>query len=207
VRTTNEAGWTSSRPRWASTRSWLGHEIAAPSETEGIAALVELWLRTFGPGTTTDIKWWLGSTLTAVRRALADLQAVEVDLDGVTGYLLRDDVEMTVAAQPWAALLPALDPTTMGWFDRDWYVGSYKAQLFDTTGNAGPTVWWDGRIVGGWRQSDAGEVVVQMLEEIGAEGQRAVADQAASLTAWFGGARVLPRFPSPLSRTGAASGR
>jgi len=27
------------------------------------------------------------------------------------------------AGEPWAALLPALDPTTMGWSERDWYVG------------------------------------------------------------------------------------
>ena len=31
------------------------------------------WLRAFGPGTELDLKWWLGSTLTAVRRALADV--------------------------------------------------------------------------------------------------------------------------------------
>jgi acetamidase/formamidase len=33
------------------------------------------------PGTAADIKWWLGSTVAAVRRALADLHAVEVDLN------------------------------------------------------------------------------------------------------------------------------
>ena len=113
---------------------------------------------TFGPGTAADIKWWLGSTVAAVRRALADLGAVEVDLDGQTGYLLPDDQEATDPIEPWAALLPPLDPTTMGWIERDWYLGPHKAQLFDTSGNAGPTAWWDGRIVGGWRQSDNGEV-------------------------------------------------
>jgi hypothetical protein len=61
-------------------------------------------------------------------------------------------------------------------------------------------VWWDGRIVGGWRQSDAGEVILQMLEDIGSEARRAVQDEAARLTRWFGGTRVLPRFPSPLSK-------
>ena len=183
-------------------KSWLGEELAPPPEAEGVARLVEQWLRAFGPGTAADIKWWLGSTVTAVRRALADLHAVEVDLDGQTGYLLPDDLEATDPVEPWAALLPPLDPTTMGWFERDWYLGPYKAQLFDTSGNAGPTVWWDGRIVGGWRQSDAGEVVLQMLEDVGAEGLRALEHEAARLTEWFGGTRVLPRFPSPLSKVG-----
>jgi hypothetical protein len=203
VRASNDAAWTTSRPRWASMRSWLGEEIAPQPEAEAVAGLVERWLRAFGPGTEADIKWWLGSTLAAVRRALADLRAIEVDLEGRTGYVLPDDLEPTDAIEPWAALLPPLDPTTMGWFEREWYLGSYKEQLFDTSGNAGPTVWWDGRIVGGWLQSDSGEVVMQMLEDVGAEGRRAIEHEAARLTEWLGGTRTLPRFPSPLAKTAA----
>ena len=200
VRASNAGGWTTSRPRWASMRCWLGDEIAPPPQAEGVARLVEQWLRAFGPGTAADIKWWLGSTVAAVRRALADLEAVEVELDGQTGYLLPDDLEATDPVEPWAALLPPLDPTTMGWFERDWYLGPHKAQLFDTSGNAGPTAWWDGRIVGGWRQGEAGEVVLQPLEDIGSEGLRALEHESARLTEWLGGTRVLPRFPSPLWR-------
>jgi DNA glycosylase AlkZ-like len=206
VRASNAGAWTSSRPRWASMRSWLGEEIAPSPAAEGMAGLVELWLRRFGPGTEGDIKWWLGSTVTAVRRALADLHAVEVDLDGRTGYLLPDDLEATDPVEPWASLLPPLDPTTMGWSERDWYLGPHKEQLFDSNGNAGPTVWWDGRIVGGWRQSDTGEVVLQMLEDVGAEGRRAIERESARLTEWLGGTGVLPRFPSPLWRIGPIDG-
>ena len=99
-----------------------GGDRAAP-EADGVAGLVERWLRAFGPGTVADIKWWLGSTVAAMRKALADLDAVEVDLDGQTGYVLPDDLEATAPVEPWAALLPPLDPTTMGWFERDWYLG------------------------------------------------------------------------------------
>ncbi len=80
------------------------------------------------------------------------------------------------------------------------------SQLFDSSGNAGPTVWWDGRIVGGWRQRDTGEVDLQMLEDVGTEGLRAVGHEVVRLTEWFGGTRVLPRFPSPLSNPGAGTG-
>jgi Winged helix DNA-binding domain len=200
VRASNNGGWATSRPRWASMKSWLGEELAPPSEAEGVAKLVEHWLRAFGPGTAADIKWWLGSTVAAVRKALADLHAVEVDLDGQAGYLLPDDLEPTDPVEPWAALLPPLDPTTMGWFERDWYLGPHRSQLFDTSGNAGPTAWWAGRIVGGWAQSETGEVVLQLLEDVAAEGLGALEREAARLTAWLGGARVLPRFPSPLSK-------
>jgi hypothetical protein len=179
---------------------WLGERLAPPSEAEGVAGLVERWLRAFGPGTAADLKWWLGSTVTAVRRALADVGAVEVDLGGQTGYLLPDDLDPPDPVEPWAALLPPLDPTTMGWYERDWYLGPHREQLFDTAGNAGPTIWWDGRAVGGWRQDEAGAVVLQMLEDVGADALRAIENEAARLTDWLDGTRVLPRFPSPLFR-------
>lgn len=205
VRASNAGGWTTSRPRWTSMAAWLGEELPAVPEPEGVVRLVERWLRAFGPGTAADIRWWLGSTVTAVRRALVELRAVEVDLDGQTGYLLPDDLDPTEPAEPWAALLPALDPTTMGWHERDWYLGSHRPLLFDSNGNAGPTVWWDGRVVGGWRQADDGEVELQLLDDVGADGLHAIEREAERLTAWLDGVRVLPRFPSPLSK--AAAGR
>jgi Winged helix DNA-binding domain len=200
VRASNNGGWTTARHRWTAMEAWLGEPLSPPGEAEGMAALVARWLRAFGPATAADIKWWIGSTVTAARRALADVGAVEVDLDGQTGYLLPDDLEPTEPVEPWAALLPPLDPTTMGWIERDWYLGPYKPQLFDSTGNGGPTVWWDGRIVGGWRQGDSGEVVLQMLEDVGSDAQTAIEAEAARLTGWLGGTKVLPRFPSPLSK-------
>jgi hypothetical protein len=205
VRASNVGAWTTSRPRWTSMEAWLGQPLEAPAEADGVAGLVGAWLRAFGPGTAADLKWWLGSTMRAVRGALARLEAVEVDLDGQVGHLLPDDLEPAEPVAPWGALLPPLDPTTMGWSERGWYLGDHKALLFDGNGNAGPTVWWDGRIVGGWRQGDAGEVVLQMLEDVGADALDALEQEAARLTGWLAGARVLPRFPSPLSRLTAVS--
>ena len=205
VRASNDGGWTVSRPRWTTMEAWLGEPLAPPPEAEGVAGMVQRWLRAFGPGTEADVKWWLGSTLGLVRRALADVGAVAVDLDGRTGYVLPDDLEPTAPVAPWAALLPPLDPTTMGWFEREWYLGPFKPQLFDTTGNAGPTVWWDGRIVGGWRQDAAGAVELQLLEDVGRDALEAVEREAERLTAWLGGTRILARFPSPLSKVGIAN--
>ena len=70
--------------------------------------------------------------------------------------LLTGDESPTAPAEPWAALLPALDPTAMGWRERAWYVGEHTAALFDRSGNIGPTAWCDGRIVGGWAQRQDG---------------------------------------------------
>ena len=200
VRATNAGGWTSSRPLWTSMTSWLGEPLPRVDVAEGLAAMVEQWLRAFGPGTAADIKWWLGSTVRAVRHALADVDAVEVDLDGQPGYLLPDDLDPVPPVDSWIALLPPLDPTTMGWHQREWYLGPYKTQIFDTAGNAGPTVWCDGRIVGGWRQNEAGAVELQLLEDVGSAASAAIESEAARLSAWLDGTRMLPRFPSPLWR-------
>ena len=197
VRGPNDGAWTTSRPRWATTTDWLG-ELTGPADAE--AELIRRWLRTFGPATVADIKWWLGSTLTAVRKALAHIGAVEVDLHGSPGWALPDDLDPEPDAPPWCAVLPGLDVTTMGWFQRDWYLGEHRAQVFDRNGNAGPTAWWNGRVVGGWDQDDGARVRLQLLEDPGRDGRRALQRRADELTAWLDGVRISPRFPSPLSK-------
>jgi hypothetical protein len=168
------------------------------------AALVGNWLRTFGPATVNDVKWWFGHTLTWARDALRDLGAVAVDMHGTPGYVLPDDLEPEQKAEPWCALLPGLDVTTMGWQDRDWYLGEHKAQVFDRNGNGGPTAWCDGRIVGGWGQDADGRVVVQPLEKLDAKSSKALSCKAKELTDWLDGVRVNARFPSPMSKSALA---
>jgi hypothetical protein len=200
VRGPNDGSWTVSRPRWAPTEAWLPESLDAVSPDTARTELVRTWLHTFGPATGTDIKWWFGNTLTWVRQALADVEAVEVDLDGQPGYALPDDLEAEPAAESWCALLPGLDITTMGWFDRDWYLCGHRGQVFDTNGNGGPTAWCNGRIVGGWGQNADGRVELRLLEEVGRGAKQALQRRADELTEWLDGVRINPRFPSPLSK-------
>ncbi|GAT04247.1 winged helix DNA-binding domain-containing protein [Mycolicibacterium fortuitum] len=200
VRGPNDSGWTNSRPRWTVTSDWLGAPVPTAEPDQARTELVRTWLRTFGPATVTDIKWWFGNTLTWARHALRDIGAVEVDLDGTPGYVLPDDLDVEPDTEPWAALLPGLDVTTMGWFDRDWYLGAHRPEVFDTNGNGGPTAWWNGRIVGGWGQDAQGRVQLHLLEDVGRDGTRALQHRADALTEWLAGARANPRFPSPLSK-------
>lgn len=202
----NTQGWRVSRPAWARTTDWLGEQPERLSPAEGYAALVRAWLERFGPGTEADLVWWLGATKAAVRRALADVDAVEVGLDGGgTGWLLPDDVEPVDAPEPWAALLPALDPTTMGWKERGFYLGEHAERLFDRNGNGGPTAWWDGRIVGGWRQDEDGRVVVVPAERLPRTARAALDERAAALTAWLDGDVVRSVYQSPLARAAGAA--
>ncbi len=200
VRARPRGSWVSSQYRWATMTGWLGAPLAeVPLETAR-AEVVRRWLARFGPGTLDDLRWWTGWTLAAVRQALAANRAVEVSLDGETGYLLPDDLEPTRAPKPWVALLPSLDPTTMGWKRRDWYLGPHQPRLFDTNGNAGATIWSDGRIVGGWAVRKGGEVVTRLLEDIGRDRTRMVEQEAERLQGWLKEVTVMPRFPTPLHR-------
>jgi hypothetical protein len=98
--------------------------------------------------------------------------------------------------EPWAALLPVLDPTVMGWKERDFYLGPHGPMLFDTNGNAGTTAWWDGRVVGCWAQDPDGVVVLNLLEDVGSAARAALDAEAARLTAWLDGHRVSTVYPS-----------
>ena len=192
--------WISSQYRWSLTDDWLGAPLADIDPSDARAELVHQWLRQFGPGTTTDVKWWTGWKMSDTRGALAAVDAVEVELAGGTGWLLPDDLDPVDPPDDWAALLPSLDSTVMGWKERDWYLGDHYPTLFDRNGNAGPTVWWNGEIVGAWAQRDDGEIATALLRNLPAAATGAIDTEAHRLSEWFGDTRITPRFRSPFER-------
>jgi hypothetical protein len=200
VRGRARGSWISPQFRWVTTEDWLGGPIEELDVATGQAELLRRWLAAFGPATEKDLRWWTGWTARETRAALAATPHAEVDLGGSTGYVLAEDLAPAPLPEPAAALLPTLDPTTMGWKERDWYLGEHAATLFDTNGNAGPTVWWDGRIVGGWSQRRDGEIALGLLEDVGRDGRRAIDAEAERLAAWVGDVRFSPGFLPPFQR-------
>jgi hypothetical protein len=200
VRGRPRGSWVSGQYRWSVIEDWLPGGVPRWSLEDAQTELVGRWLGAFGPATLADVKWWTGLPMGQVRRAAAAAGTVEVDLHGTPGLALATDLEPVPAPDPWASLLPALDPTTMGWSARDFYLGPHRQALFDTNGNAGPTIWWDGRVVGGWAQRKSGEVVLRLLEDVGADASAAIETEAARLADWLGPVRVTPRFRTPLER-------
>jgi len=188
-------GWTSSQYEWTPADPWPAGSAAAAR-----AELARRWLLAFGPAPVSDLQWWTGWTAGQARAALGQLGTAKVDLDGTPGVVLAGDEDPEPATGPWAALLPALDPTPMGWRERGWFLGGHAPALFDRSGNIGPTVWWGGRIVGGWAQRPGGEIVFHLLEDAGAEAVAAVEAEAERLAGWLGAVRVTPRFRTPLER-------
>jgi hypothetical protein len=192
--------WTSTQFRWA---------VAPPSPelpvAEAQSELVRRWLGACGPATEADLKWWTGWKVTDVRAALKAVGAVTVSVDEGVGYVLADAVEPVGAAEPSRGRR-----CCPGWIRRRWAGRSgtgtarrsLRSALFDRSGNIGPTVWWDGRIVGGWAQRPDGEIAWRLLdsEGVGREARDAIEAEAARLHAWVGPTRVTPRFRTPLER-------
>ncbi|MEU9643413.1 winged helix DNA-binding domain-containing protein [Streptomyces sp. NPDC048188] len=191
--------WTSGQFRWAPAPE---HPELDPGGAQ--AELLGRWLAACGPATEDDLKWWTGWRVTEVRRALTAIGAEAVSLDEGTGYVVAGDAGPVAGpAEPWAALLPGLDPTAMGWQQRDWYLApGLRPALFDGSGNVGPTVWWNGRVIGGWAQRADGEIVWRVLEGegVGREAAAAIAAEAERLASWVGTTRITPRFRTPLER-------
>jgi winged helix DNA-binding protein len=200
VRGRPRGSWISSQYRWSPIGTWLPDGLPqcekGPAQTE----LIRRWLAAFGPGTLADLKWWTGLTMGEVKRAVAELDVDEVDLDGGSGLILAQDVAEVAEPAPWVTLLPALDPTPMGYVERDWYLGPHAPKIFDRSGNIGPTVWADGRIVGGWAQRSNGAIAYKLLEDVGQEAERQVTSAAHELGQWLGPIRITPRFRTPLER-------
>jgi hypothetical protein len=191
------SNWINGAYRYAEANSWLPGGLGDLDPRLAAAELAARWLQRFGPATTVDLQWWMGWTLKRTRQALADCGAVEVDLDDVTGWLAADDPPLA-PVEPWVAVLPGLDPTIMGWKQREWYLPSTSLEVFDGVGNGGPSLWVDGRVVGGWAQTKDGSVHVHYFERVGADRRREIDQRIDELKSWIGKTRFTVRFPGDI---------
>jgi len=122
--------------------------------------------------------------------------------------MLADDAQrlrdFTSPGEPHVFLLPALDPYIMGYQDRRRFLDpAHNDKVLDRAGNAVPTVWANGRVVGVWNQREAcgepgrtsdGSVVYGLFEPVSEE-ERALLDaEARRLESFLGGDVVAPPF-------------
>jgi hypothetical protein len=200
VRARPLGSWVSSQYRWAPIGNWIDGGLRPMNSAEARAELVRRWLRSYGPGTLTDIKWWTGWSGATTTAALRATDAEEVRIESGVAFTLDGGRDRPASVKPWVALLPGLDSTVMGWKERAWFLGGHQHALFDVNGNAGPTVWCNGRIVGGWAQKSDGTVAVRLLEKVDSWASDKIASEAQRLTAWFGPTRIKPRFRTPVEK-------
>jgi hypothetical protein len=221
VRSTPVGVWTSRHHRWEPIGRWWPDGLPAHDIDQARRALARRWLTRFGPATVEDLQWWSGWNKTTVRRALGNLPIAEINLHGQPGITLRERYNKTVSTPDGpagdfnelagnvpddadgqiASLLPALDPTPMGWKHRDWFLGIDHQAVFDRAGNIGPTVWWNGEIIGSWAISATGELRTRVLVDRGAAATAAIDTAAAHLHQRLNGATITPAIRTPLERS------
>lgn len=209
VRARALGGWRANGCTWARRAHWLP-EVEIPPARDGYRAWVARWLQVFGPGSPSAIAWWTGLPKRDVATAIAELgsEVAEVEVEGLGAALAwrsgLDGLRDEEAPAPAVALLPGLDPLVMSRpaADRRLYLADALAPvLFDRSGNAGPTVWWDGRIVGAWATAPDGQVRVRILDDGTDVDPAAVDAEASRLTEALAGTRISPRFAPPLTRS------
>jgi hypothetical protein len=195
---TRPSSWISGAYAYAAADEWLPGGLGEEDPRQAAAELAGHWLRRFGPGTTADLQWWTGWSVRTTKQALIDCTAVPVELVSGPGWLAATD-EPTSAPEPWVAALPGLDPTTMGWKQRDWYLPPAAAGSFDSNGNGGPTLWVDGRIVGAWAQTRDGEIHTHYFERVGAARRREIDQRITTIKQLVGDTRFTVRFPGEIN--------
>jgi hypothetical protein len=191
------SNWINGAYRYVEAESWLPGGLGDLDPRQASAELAGRWLRRFGPATTADLQWWMGWTMSRTKQALADCGALEAELESGAGWLAADDPPLD-PVEPWVAVLPGLDPTIMGWKQRDWYLPSTSLEVFDSAGNGGPSLWVDGRVVGAWAQTKDGTIHTHYFERVAAARRREIDQRIEELKSWIGATRFTVRFPGDI---------
>ena len=207
VRTRPRGTWRSNQHSYALRTQWLPDlDLESWEQAEARSELARRYIEAFGPVSLDDIQWWTGFTKTHTRQALAALgvgvATVRLEEHEAEQYAIADQLEALAGAEPLepthVALLPTLDPLIMGYRDRRRFLDEPSRELlFDRNGNAGPSVWAGGRVLGGWAQAEDGRIVWRLFGEPGGAVESALEARAASLPEFLGEHRVLPNFPTP----------
>jgi hypothetical protein len=188
------SSWINGAYRYVDAESWLPGGLGNLEPQAAAAELAGRWLQRFGPATTADLQWWMGWTLKRTKQALVDCGAAEAELESGQAWLAADDSPLA-PVEPWVAVLPGLDPTIMGWKQRDWYLPETSREVFDSAGNGGPSLWVDGRVVGAWAQTRDGTIHTHYFERVAAARRRVIDQRIDELKSWIGDTRFTVRFP------------
>jgi hypothetical protein len=147
-------------PRWA----------GIPALDDAGRHAVEVYVGTYGPASHDHLQHWLGDGLSAGRKRIQTWVAglgdrlVEVDVEGETLAVLRDDLDDLRATRPTAAvrLLPGHDQWVMGPGTKDVHV-TPSSRRDPVTRKANPVI--VGGVVSGTWTTKGDQVVVTWLDE------------------------------------------
>jgi hypothetical protein len=172
--------------RWDTTSLWV-QELPRPSidVAEARVELCRRHVRCFGPTTPKAFSWWSGlspADARAVWDSLAD-ELVEVDFDGVAGWILQADEEwLRSATLPRGVrLLVASDLRLFGRDHGGRFVGPGLRELTPAADSFHPNgLLVDGRIVGAWGRK-GGRVSVVLSGKLDARQYGALEEEVATM--------------------------
>jgi hypothetical protein len=118
---------------------------------EALAELTRRYFRSHGPATLADFVWWSGLTVNDARAgiALADRQLEKISGKDITYWTSNSSPTARTSAR--AHLLPAYDEYTVAYKKREAVFHPAAAPQLTTWGVLGPTVVFDGQIIGIWK--------------------------------------------------------
>jgi hypothetical protein len=184
-----QTGVDGRQPTFAMLEDWVPGRRDLGDE-EGLAVVVERYVRSHGPVHEKDVAGWFGGTLRDVRAAVASLgpRLTTADHDGTT-LLLHAEAESPT--EPLTVLLPAFDEFLLGHKDRSAVLAPEHARAVVPGGNGVflGTVLVDGSVVGTWRRQerrDRVEVTVTPFEPLSRRTARAVESAALAYAAFVG---------------------
>src|SRR5262245_39468864 len=150
--------------RFTSPASWLPDPIERIDSNEALHEMTRRFLRAYAPGTPDILAlWWGGYGPALGRKLLAEIETVELDVEGLRTWVLRRDRTALMAAEPprVVRLLPAFDPWVLGASRVEGLLDpAHKALVYRPQGWITPVVLVDGRISGVWKHTQKGRRLI-----------------------------------------------
>ncbi len=179
IRTRPRGTWRSNLYEYSSFAHWFPDvDLNSIGPEEAKVQLVRRYLAAFGPAKEEEIVWWAGFSKGEAKRALEALgeEVVTIQISGLDGEFLTlaAEIEPLERSKPGGRrpfLLPSLDPYIMGYKDRERFLApEHYPKVFDRAGNALPTIWVEGRVVGVWQEKrPQASLCLLLFQEIGAQ--------------------------------------
>jgi uncharacterized protein YcaQ len=189
------------RVRFTKPASWIHGGVDQPAADEALREVTRRFLAAYGPATAEDLGlWWGGFGPAPGRRMLAALgdEALEVEVDGQSGWMLARDLRAVASAEheDSVRLLPAFDP---------WVAGAsrkadalcdprHRSRVYRPQGWFSPVLLVNGRMAGTWKHARKGRRLVVEIEPFGRLPtwvRPAVDSEAERLAAFLGGELAL----------------
>jgi hypothetical protein len=165
----------------------LDLESISPEDAQ--IQLVKRYIQVFGPVTEDDAAWWTGLGKTRIRTAMAALEAklISLQIKGNSEEYIMLNSDFTAMKRFKGPrklpilLLPYEDPYPKGYQLRNRLVKSEHEDQAYIRGEAQPTVWANGKIIGIWNRvfdKPGDSMTIQLFEGIRRNEKTTLTDKA-----------------------------